>query len=430
MSSSASQSSEVEFPDKLQFLFDPYRYKVAHGGRGSGKSWGFARALLILGAQSPLRILCTREIQKSIKDSVKRLLDDQIEAMGLGEFYLSLETEIRGRNGSEFLFAGLANHTVESIKSYEGIDIVWIEEAQTVSKKSLDILVPTIRKDGSEIWVTFNPMLDSDEVWQRFVVNQPPQSHVEQVNWSDNPWFPNVLAMERDQCKLANPDDYDNIWEGKCRSAVIGAIYANEVAQAQMDGRICPVPYNARAKVHAVWDLGWNDSMSIILVQKVGPTTIAVIDYIEDSFKTLDHYAGLLKAMPYNWGYDYLPHDGNTKDYKTGMSAAEILKRFGRKTKQTPNIPIEQGIKMARMVFGRCWLDKNKTTRLQECLKRYRRAVSSSTGEPGAPVHDEYSHGADAFRYLGVVAESLSNEDDYEPPRIPAFRPAVPGTGI
>ena len=430
MSSSASQSSEVEFPDKLQFLFDPYRYKVAHGGRGSGKSWGFARALLILGAQSTIRILCTREIQKSIKDSVKRLLDDQIEAMGLGEFYLSLETEIRGRNGTEFLFAGLATHTVESIKSYEGIDIVWIEEAQTVSKKSLDILVPTIRRPKSEIWVTFNPVLDSDEVWTRFVVNPPPRSHVEQVNWSDNPWFPEVLALEREQCKLANPDDYDNIWEGKCRSAVIGAIYATEVAQAQMDGRICPVPYNARAKVHAVWDLGWNDSMSIILVQKVGPTTIAVIDYIEDSFKTLDHYAGLLKAMPYNWGYDYLPHDGNTKDYKTGMSAAEILKRFGRKTKQTPNIPIEQGIKMARMVFGRCWLDKNKTTRLQECLKRYRRAVSSSTGEPGAPVHDEYSHGADAFRYLGVVAESLSNEDDYEPPRIPAFRPAVPGTGI
>ena len=384
---------DVEFPDKLQFLFDPYRYKVAHGGRGSGKSWGFARALLILGAQSTLRILCTREIQKSIKDSVKRLLDDQIEAMGLSEFYLSLETEIRGRNGTEFLFAGLANHTVESIKSYEGIDIVWIEEAQTVIKKSLDILVPTIRRPKSEIWVTFNPVLDSDEVWTRFVVNPPPRSHVEQVNWSDNPWFPEVLALEREQCKLANPDDYDNIWEGKCRSAVIGAIYANEVAQAQMDGRICPVPYNARAKVHAVWDLGWNDSMSIILVQKVGPTTIAIIDYIEDSFKTLDHYAGLLKAMPYNWGYDYLPHDGNTKDYKTGMSAAEILKRFGRKTKQTPNIPIEQGIKMARMVFGRCWLDKNKTTRLQECLKRYRRAVSSSTGEPGAPVHDEYSHG-------------------------------------
>ena len=384
---------DVEFPDKLQFLFDPYRYKVAHGGRGSGKSWGFARALLILGAQSTLRILCTREIQKSIKDSVKRLLDDQIEAMGLSEFYLSLETEIRGRNGTEFLFAGLANHTVESIKSYEGIDIVWIEEAQTVSKKSLDILVPTIRRPKSEIWVTFNPVLDSDEVWTRFVVNPPPRSHVEQVNWVDNPWFPDVLELEREQCKIANPDDYDNIWEGKCRSAVIGAIYANEVAQAQMDGRICPVPYNARSKVHAVWDLGWNDSMSIILVQKVGPTTIAVIDYIEDSFKTLDHYAGLLKAMPYNWGYDYLPHDGNTKDYKTGMSAAEILKRFGRKTKQTPNIPIEQGIKMARMVFGRCWLDKNKTTRLQECLKRYRRAVSSSTGEPGAPVHDEYSHG-------------------------------------
>ena len=163
----------VRFPPKLEFLFDPYRYKVAHGGRGSGKSWSFARALLVLGMQSRVRVLCTREIQKSIKDSVKRLLDDQIEGMGFGHFYDSFETEIRGLNGTEFLFAGLASHTVESIKSYESIDICFIEEAQTVSKKSLDILIPTIRKPGSEIWICFNPVLDTDEVWKRYVENPP-----------------------------------------------------------------------------------------------------------------------------------------------------------------------------------------------------------------------------------------------------------------
>lgn len=145
-----------QFPDWADFLFQPMRYKVAFGGRGSGKSWAFARALLVQGAQQPLRILCSREVQKSIKESVKRLLDDQIQDMGLGGFYQSLETEIRGANGTLIAFAGLASHTVESVKSYEGFDRVWLEEAQTISKKSLDILTPTIRKPGSEIWITFN----------------------------------------------------------------------------------------------------------------------------------------------------------------------------------------------------------------------------------------------------------------------------------
>lgn len=159
--------NKVQFPAKLEFLFKPARYKVAHGGRGSAKSWGFARALLILAAQKPLRILCTREVQKSIKDSVHRLLSDQIQAMGLGHLYQVLETEIRGANGSLFVFAGLAQHTVESIKSFEGVDIVWVEEAQAVSKRSWDVLIPTIRKPGSEIWISFNPLLETDETYQR-----------------------------------------------------------------------------------------------------------------------------------------------------------------------------------------------------------------------------------------------------------------------
>ena len=138
-----------QFPSKLKFLFEPNRYKVAYGGRGSGKSWGFARALLMQGTEKPMRILCAREIQKSIKQSVHTLLKDQIQALGLGQFYEVVETAIRGVNGTEFTFAGLATNTVESIKSFEGVDIVWIEEAQTVSKRSYDILIPTIRKPGS-----------------------------------------------------------------------------------------------------------------------------------------------------------------------------------------------------------------------------------------------------------------------------------------
>jgi len=426
----ASPDVLSQFPSWSKFLFAPCRYKVAHGGRGSGKSWTFARALLIEGSNRPLRILCGREVQRSIKESVKRLLDDQIQALGLGGFYNSLETEIRGANGTLIAFSGLASHTVESVKSMEGFDIVWVEEAQTVSKKSWDILTPTIRKPGSEIWVTFNPELDTDEVWKRFVENPPEDCYTVQVNYSDNPWFPDVLEKERLHCKATAPDDYDTIWEGKCRPAVVGAIYAKEMQQMAIEERIRPVPYDPRLKVHTVWDLGWNDSMSIILVQR-GVTEMRVIGYIEDNQKTLDWYAAELEKLNYNWGKDWLPHDGSTKDFKTGRSTHDILRGFGRKTAEIPNVPIETGIRMARMLFPRIYMDRLKTVRLQECLKRYRRAISSVTNEPGAPVHDEYSHGGDAWRYLGVVADKLTNTtDEVRRPVVKQYRPGDQSMGL
>lgn len=417
----------AEFPEKLECLFEPHRYKVAHGGRGSAKSWSYARALLIQAAAEALRVGCFREIQKSIKQSVHTLLADQIQALGLGGFYDVLDSEIRGRNGSLFTFAGLATHTVESIKSFEGLDRAWVEEAQTVSKRSWDILIPTIRKPGSEIWVSFNPELDTDETYVRFVVNPPPDSVVVQVNYSDNPWFPKVLEQERLHCKATNPEDYDTIWEGRCRTAVIGAIYAKEIDSAIREGRICNVPYDPRLKVHTIWDLGWNDSMAITLVQRIR-SEIRVIDYIEDSHKTLDWYAADLNQRRLNWGIDWLPHDGDHKDYKTGKSAKEILRGFNRRAKIVPNIGREPGIKAARMLFPQCYFDKAKTARLQECLKRYRRSIHQQTREPGAPVHDEYSHGADVYRYLAVVADQLTNEE-YQAPRVAAWEPMDSGMG-
>ena len=229
----------AQFPKKLRPLFQPARYKVLHGGRGGAKSWGIARALLILGAQSKLRILCTREVQRSIKDSVHKLLSDQIQGLGLGHFYDVQAAVIRGANGTEFLFAGLSDMTAESVKSFEGVDIVWCEEAQAISKRSWDILIPTIRKEGSEIWISLNPELDTDETYTRFIASPPPDAVVIQINYPDNPWFPKVLEQERLHAKATMPKaDYENIWEGKCRPAVSGAIYAEEVADMVAGGRI------------------------------------------------------------------------------------------------------------------------------------------------------------------------------------------------
>jgi phage terminase large subunit len=413
-------ATSVNIPEALAPLFSPARYKFVRGGRGSGKSWGIARALLVQAASTPHRILCAREVQTSIKQSVHQLLRDQIEALGLSSFFEILSTEIRGRNGSTFTFRGLSDLTADSIKSLEGYTRVWLEEAQTITARSWKILTPTIRADGSEIWASYNPELESDETHQRAAVRPHPQTVSIVMNWRDNPWFPAELEKERQHAKATmTADEYAHVWEGQCRPAVQGAIYAGEMAQVLMQGRITRVPHDPMLKTHAVWDLGWNDSMSIIMVQRAA-SELRVIDYLEDSHRAIDEYirprdptqpvGDELALKPYTWGNDWLPHDGYATRHQTGKSDSEVLEALGRVPQMTPSIEVEQGIRTARLVFPRIWFnDTPGVQRLIECLKRYRRNVSKTTGEAGTPRHDEFSHGADAFRYLGLVADQLTN---------------------
>lgn len=397
----------ADFPEKLRPLFSPRRYKVLHGGRGGAKSWGVARALLILGMSKRLRILCTREVQKSMRDSVHRLLTDQVKALGLSSFYSVLDTEIRGQNGSIFIFSGLATHTIDSIKSYEGVDIVWVEEAHGVSKKSWDTLIPTIRKDGSEIWLTLNPEMDTDETYVRFVATSDPDILVIEVNWRDNPWFPAELEKERQRSLLRDKDEYEHIWEGKPRRVAAGAIYRYEIERVYADGRVRDIPYDPLLPVHTIWDLGWNDAMTIGFAQR-SHTDLRVIDYIEDSNRTLDWYVGEIEKRQFRWGTDYLPHDGRARNFQTGKSTEEALQAMGRTVAVLPQSGVEEGIRQARLLWPRCYFDRIKTVRLLECLKRYRRQVNEKTDQPTGPLHDEFSHGADMFRYVGQAVDLMS----------------------
>lgn len=400
----------VDLPRKIRdTLLPAARYKILYGGRGASKSWGVARMLLIMGRAKPYRILCAREIQKTIADSVHRLLKDQIAALGLNDFYTVQETTIKGANGTEFLFAGIRGLDVAKIKSFEGVDICWVEEAQMVTKRSWDVLVPTIRKESSEIWVTFNPELDSDETYQRFVARPPTGAIVTKVNWDDNPWFPAVLRAEKDALAERDAEAYENVWQGNCRSAVDGAIYAKEIREAFEARRIRAVPYDPVLPVHTVWDLGWNDAMCIVMVQKVA-SSYSVIDYIETSHATYAEIVSTLGTKPYRYGTDFLPHDGKAKNPQTGKSAIETLQSLGRTVEEVPDIGVEEGIRAARQMFGQVFFDADNTNRLVHCLKRYRRAISSVTNEPGSPLHDEFSHGADAFRYMCVAAAQMRNE--------------------
>lgn len=208
--------STVQVPVAFRGLYQPYRYKVFYGGRGGAKSWQFADALITRALERKTRILCARELQVSISDSVHRLLSDRIAERKLSDEFVITQNAISAKNGSEFLFKGL-RHNVTEIKSLEGVDVAWIEEAQKVSRESWNVLLPTIRKEGSEIWISFNPGTPNDPTWEMFVLNPRPGSLVVKVTWRDNPWFPATLNAERLACQSLDPHDYAWIWEGEPR---------------------------------------------------------------------------------------------------------------------------------------------------------------------------------------------------------------------
>lgn len=211
-------SLKLQIPEPMEPFLRPKRHKIARGGRGSGKSWSIARLLILRAYQHKTRILCVREIQKSIKQSSHRLIKDQIEAMGLAGFFTVTQTGIVGLNGSEFAFAGLQDHTADTLKSYEGFDVCWVEEAHSVTANSANVLVPTIRAPGSEIWWSYNPDQGEDYIHKQ--AEQPgADTIVVTINWDQNPWFPAELDSERLKMKAFNDDLYQHIWEGKCRSA-------------------------------------------------------------------------------------------------------------------------------------------------------------------------------------------------------------------
>ena len=414
---SSPASLDVAFPPKLiQPLFEgKYSYRVFMGGRGSGKSWGISRALLILAYQKSLRILCTRETQKRIEDSVHRLLCDQITLLNLTSFYEITANQIRGKNGSLFLFSGLSDQTADGLKSLEGVDRVWVEEAQSVTEGSWRILIPTIRKEDSETWISFNPQLESDATYQRFVAKPHPSSIITEINYWENPFFTGKQESDRLHDKESmREDDYSHIWEGKCRPAVEGAIFFNEISQAQKGNRLKNVPHDGNLKTHLVWDLGFSDSMSISLVQKVSGE-VRVIHYIEGNQRTLADYNAELRALrlddqPMNWGTCYLPHDGFAARHQTGKMDSEIMQGLGWTVLAIPNIGIDSGINRAREVFPRVYFHQERAARLIECLKRYRWNISEKTGQAITPLHDEFSHGGDCFRYLALVESQMSND--------------------
>lgn len=393
-----------DFPKKLKQLKTPSRFKVLYGGRGGMKSWGIARQLLLDAYDNKLLVLCTREIQKSIEESVYRLLVKQISLMKLDDFYEVQKTKIIGRNGSEFVFAGL-RHNMDNLKSFEGANRVWVEEAQTVSKASWDKLTPTVREPGSEIWLSFNPDLEEDYTYEHFVLDPPPDTIVIRVNYSDNPWFPDVLRLDMEDCKRRSKADYEHIWEGKCKQAVEGAIFASELAKVAEEQRFTKVPIQAGVPVHTFWDLGRSDNTAIWFVQIVG-LEFHIINYFQANGLWMADYITKLAEFNYKYGNHCLPHDAVHKQIVAKDSAEKQLRdalknnpKLGEGVYTVPRVEKKAlGIEAARSIFGQCVFDKANTVDGVQCLKHYAYKRDEETGAVSKePKHDIYSHGADAF---------------------------------
>ena len=423
--------SEVYFPPCFEGIFEAAPYKIFRGGRGGARSWTVARALLLIGLEQPIRILCARETQKSIRESVHKLLVDQIARMGLTADYRVQHVAITGNREwpavdgkparTEFIFAGISDQTAAAIKSFEDVDYCWVEEAQTVTDHSWQILLPTLfrSKPGCEVWVTFNPELDTDPTWRRFVEHPPEGTKQFVSNWRDNPWFPGELNKLRlhDE-KTLPPYEYAWIWEGKCKPAVAGAIYADEVAQMYATKRICRVPYDPFHRVYPVADIGWNDSTSIGLWQR-HLSELRCIGFLEDNRRTWDWYSAELRKKPYNWGRFFLPHDGAAATIRSnGRSDQDILEGLGWSVTVLERKDPDQGIRETRMAMAQMAIDEGECGELIEHVRRYKRAIPASTGEPGRPVHDAHSHAADMVRYAAQAAPFMDDEEGMKLPEL------------
>lgn len=389
----------------------PVRWRGLKGGRDSAKSHSFATAALVRGVSKPERILYVREVQKSLADSAHQLLCDKIASLGLQKQYTVQQQYIHGSNGTQFSFNGLSAETADSLKSKEGTTICVIQEAQSISARSLDILIPTIRASGSELWAEWNPDAENDAIDQRLVVNCPADAIVDHVNYTDNPWASKSLDSDREQMQRTDPDKFSHLYLGQYRPAVEGSIFYREVTALKASGRLCNVPYDPMLKVHWVWDLGFNDYMSILGVQRHA-SEVRVIVYIEDRLKTYDHYSQLLKGFNFNHGKLWLPHDARARSAESGRSAEDIMRQLGWDVQIVPDVGVEQGINLMRMLFPRLYVDKAKAGDWMSRMGRYRRHINKVTGTGSAPMHDEQSHGADAGRYLAVIADQLTNDTE------------------
>lgn len=396
-------------------LLHPARYKGAYGGRGSGKSHFFAEALVEQALIRPgLRAVCIREVQKTLKESAKRLIEDKIQALSLGKQFDVQKELIVTPGGGVIIFQGMQDHTAESIKSLEGFHLAWIEEAQTLSARSLSLLRPTIREEGSELWFSWNPRRKVDPVDQMLRgEGLPTDAKVVRANWSDNPWFPKVLEQERLDCLNKTPEQYDHIWEGGYATVLAGAYYAQALAEAKLQNRITRVAFDPLMRVRVFCDLGGTgakaDAFSMWPSQFIG-REIRVRDHYTAQGQPLSAHIAWLHSKGYtpDRADIWLPHDGETNDRVFDVSFESAFRAAGYNVTVVPNQgkgAAKMRVEAARRRFPLVWFDEETTEAGRDALGWYHEKIDEERGRMLGPDHDWSSHDADSFGLMCVCYE-------------------------
>ena len=405
-------------------LLDPARYKSAFGGRGSGKSHFFGGlapddALRFPGenAGAGMRMVCIREVQKSLRESAKRLIEDKLEQYGLGERQgFKVYREVIALPGDGLItFTGMQDHTADSVKSLEGYDRAWVEEAQSLTSRSLSLLRPTIRAPGSELWFSWNPSRPTDPVDMMLRGDKTPTGAVTvRANWNDNPWFPHVLEQERLDCLGQMPERYGHIWEGEYFTVQEGAYFAEQMARAQLEKRIGFFARDPLLPVMAFWDIGGtsrkSDATAIWVVQFIGDE-VRVLNYYEAIGQPFDAHANWLRANGYENCQCILPHDGKKHDMVQRVTPEGYLREAGFSVLSENN----QGagaammrVEAARNMFPSVRFNADTTAGGREALGWYHEKIDPKRGIGLGPDHDWSSHAADAFGLIAVFRKRRS----------------------
>lgn len=409
----SSSTLPIETARVFKPLLKPARYKGAHGGRGSGKSHFFGEMLVedCLRERGMLAV-CIREVQKTLAQSSKRLIENKIESLRVSREFKIFNDKIETPGDGIIIFQGMQDHTAESIKSLEGFKRAWIEEAQTLSQRSLSLLRPTIRAEGSELWASWNPRRKSDAIDDFLRSKRPENSVVIQANWRHNPWFPSVLEDERQLDLKLYPDRYEHIWEGDYAKAFEGAYFAQQLAEAKAQGRIGVVAADPLLPIKAFWDIGGAgakaDAMSIWIIQFVGHQ-IRVLDYIEGVGQVLAYYVNELRSRGWSKVNCVLPHDGVNTSAITGKRYVDHLRDAGLDCQEPiPN----QGsgaammrIEAVRRIFPQVWFNEATTEAGRDALGYYHERKDESRSIGLGPEHDWSSHAADSFGLMATVYE-------------------------
>ena len=413
---------DIRTAEVFEPLLAPARYKGAYGGRGSGKSHVFGEMVVEYCLLHPgARVVCIREVQKTLAQSSKHLIETKIAELGVASQFNILNDRIITPGDGLIVFQGMQDHTAESIKSLEGFDIAWGEEAQTLSNRSLSLLRPTIRKEGSEIWFSWNPRRKTDAVDDFLRTKRPEGAVVVKANWRDNPWFPDVLEQERKLDLAIYPERYDHIWEGDYAKAFEGAYFAKLLNEARAQGRISRVAADPLLPLRAFWDLGGSgaeaDAMAIWVVQWVNHE-IRVLDYIEGVGQVLAYYVNELRRRGYQNAICVLPHDGVNENNISGKRYEDHVRDAGFDVMVIKNMgrgAAMMRVEAVRRVLPRCWFNDEPTAAGRDALGYYHERKDETRNVGLGPEHDWSSHAADAFGLMAVAFQEPlldTDEDD------------------